>query len=58
IERTFIPEASKHVSKSSRPDRLRLGSIPRNFKGALEIKELKRVWLEELAGEESAPLCL
>ena len=57
IERTFIPEASKHVSKSSRPDRLRLGSIPRNFKGALEVKELKRVWLEELAGEESAPLC-
>jgi acyl-CoA synthetase (AMP-forming)/AMP-acid ligase II len=54
IERTFITEASKHVSKNSRPDKLRLGPIPRNFKGALEIKELKRAWLEELADDGSA----
>ncbi len=48
ISRTFLNEASGQVSRGSRPDRLRLGPIPRNFKGALDLGELKRGWLEEL----------
>ena len=48
ISRTFINEASGQVSKGCRPDRLRLGPIPRNFKGALDLGELKRGWLDEL----------
>ena len=48
ISRTFINEASGQVSKGYRPDRLRFGPVPRNFKGALDLGELKRGWLEEL----------
>jgi len=48
ISRTFLSEASGHVSKGSRPDRLRFGPVPHNFKGALDLGELKRGWLEEL----------
>lgn len=48
IGRTFIREARGHVSKGSRPDMLRFGKIPRNFKGGVSIKELKREWTDEL----------
>ena len=48
ISRTFLSEASGQVSRGSRPDRLRLSPIPRNFKGALDLGELKRGWLDEL----------
>ena len=41
IERTFLAEAPKGVSKGSRPDRLRVAAIPRNFKGAILVPELK-----------------
>lgn len=46
IANTFLSEASKVVTKGSRPDHLRFGEIPRNFKGAVSIKELKRKWTE------------
>ena len=34
------------VSKGARPDRVRLGAIPRNFKGAVQVKDLVRRWKE------------
>jgi len=42
MDETFIGEARKHVSKGARPDYLRFAQIPRNFKGALLVSELKR----------------
>ena len=41
ISMTFLREASGQVSKGYRPDRLRFGPVPRNFKGALDLGELK-----------------
>jgi acyl-CoA synthetase (AMP-forming)/AMP-acid ligase II len=41
IERRFLAEAKTSVSKGARPDRLRFATIPRNFKGALLVSELK-----------------
>jgi acyl-CoA synthetase (AMP-forming)/AMP-acid ligase II len=45
IERTFLSEAAQAVSKGARPDRLRFGEIPRNFKGAILVPELKKQYL-------------
>ena len=42
IERTFLSDARARVSKGARPDRLRFAAIPRNFKGAILVPELKR----------------
>jgi hypothetical protein len=42
MEETFIDEARKRVSKGARPDHLRFAEIPRNFKGALLVPELKQ----------------
>jgi len=42
MQETFVEEARKHVSKGARPDYLRFAEIPRNFKGALLVPELKR----------------
>jgi acyl-CoA synthetase (AMP-forming)/AMP-acid ligase II len=42
IEETFISRARKNVSKGARPDHLRFAEIPRNFKGALQVPELKK----------------
>ena len=41
---SFLSEAKKHVSKGAKPDRLRLGSIPRNFKGDINWRELEADW--------------
>lgn len=46
IAATFITEAAKVVTKGSRPDHLLFGDIPRNFKGGVSIRELKRKWTE------------
>lgn len=40
IEETFKREAKDGVSKGARPDYLRFGKIPRNFKGAILVNEL------------------
>jgi acyl-CoA synthetase (AMP-forming)/AMP-acid ligase II len=42
LNENFIDQARKCVSKGARPDYLRFAEIPRNFKGALLIQELKR----------------
>lgn len=48
IEDTFLEEAGRAVSKGAKPQRLRFGPIPRNFKGGIGIKELKKAWMKEL----------
>ncbi len=40
IAETFLIEAAKRVSKGAKPDRLRFAAIPRNFKGAILVREL------------------
>jgi acyl-CoA synthetase (AMP-forming)/AMP-acid ligase II len=40
IEETFQQAARDGVSKGARPDYLRIGKIPRNFKGAILVNEL------------------
>ncbi len=47
IKATFIKEASGAVSKGSSPQRLCFGSIPRNFKGGVNIRELRKTWMEQ-----------
>lgn len=51
LERTFVREAREAVAKSFRPDRLRLGPVPRTFKGSVRVAELKKAWLEDLPGK-------
>jgi len=49
IEKTFIDFSGKKVSKGAKPDYVRFSAIPRNFKGAVLIKELVseyRSWIE------------
>ena len=41
IEGRFLADAKQSVSKGARPDRLRFATIPRNFKGAILVSELK-----------------
>ena len=48
IEKSFLDTAGRSVSKGARPDYIRFGKIPRNFKGAIRVKELAenyRTWL-------------
>ncbi len=45
IGRTFLSDAAGTVSKGARPDRLRFGKIPRNFKGAILVRDLKNQYL-------------
>jgi len=40
IEETFQDAAKDGVSKGARPDYVRIGKIPRNFKGAILVNEL------------------
>lgn len=40
MENSFKELATKHVSKGSRPDCVRFGPIPRNFKGSVLVNEL------------------
>jgi len=51
MQRTFVAEARGSVSKGARPDRIRLAEIPRNFKGAIVVHELKAQWLAALKHE-------
>lgn len=47
IEATFITEASISVSKGARPQKLIFAPIPRNFKGAVNTRDLKRIWMSD-----------
>ena len=42
LETSFLEKAVGAVSKGSRPDYLRLASIPRNFKGAILYPQLRQ----------------
>jgi acyl-CoA synthetase (AMP-forming)/AMP-acid ligase II len=53
IEKTFKDMAAQHVSKGARPDYIRFGEIPRNFKGAVLIKELAAEFSEWLSLQSS-----
>ncbi|MCF7935335.1 MAG: AMP-binding protein, partial [Synergistales bacterium] len=53
LRRSFIEEARRKVSRGARPDRLRFGAVPRNFKGAVRIRELKELWRTETATPEN-----
>ena len=47
----FISDAcdkNSGISKGSKPSFIRFGTIPRNFKGAILVKDLKYNWEEEL----------
>jgi acyl-CoA synthetase (AMP-forming)/AMP-acid ligase II len=46
LEADFIRLAYNGVSKGARPDRLLLSVIPRNFKGALDVRKLQSAFLE------------
>jgi len=48
IRKTFQDMAAQHVSKGARPDYIRFAQIPRNFKGAVLIKELAAEFSEWL----------
>ena len=50
LEATFLAEAPRHVSKGARPDRLRVAPVPRNFKGAILVPELKQQTRAALGG--------
>ena len=41
IREALLGDAARHVSKGARPDHLRFAAIPRNFKGAVLVPELK-----------------
>ena len=45
---TFLGLAKKGVSKGAKPDLVRFGPLPRNFKGAVQLPELKDEWAREL----------
>ncbi len=40
METTFRKMAPQYVSKGARPDHVRFSAIPRNFKGAVQVKKL------------------
>ena len=53
IMETFIQAAKSRVSKGAKPDRVRSSSIPRNFKGAIQVPDLKATVLWQLPPTEN-----
>lgn len=51
----FCVAARRTVSKGARPDFLRFGAIPRNFKGAVQLPELKQQFSHWLNHKEDGP---
>ena len=49
IAATFLDAAAKHVTKGSKPDYVRVALIPRNFKGAVLVPDLKAAFTAHLA---------
>jgi hypothetical protein len=57
MERTFKDIAIQYISKGAKPDYVRFAQIPRNFKGAVLIKELAaefKHWLNFQSSEPSS----
>jgi len=48
IEKSFLSLAKKAVSKGAKPDHVRCAPLPRNFKGAVLVPDLKREWTDLL----------
>ena len=44
MEADFLKLAKKGVSKGAKPDELRFGPLPRNFKGIVMLPDLKEEW--------------
>lgn len=53
LESNFLKDARESVSKGAKPDYLRFGNIPKNFKGAILYPQLKRDLLGSLKDNES-----
>lgn len=59
IQKTFKSEALKHVSKGAKPDYVHFAKIPRNFKGAIQIKELTaefKKYIQTVKDDITSPL--
>ncbi|TET68427.1 MAG: long-chain fatty acid--CoA ligase [Dehalococcoidia bacterium] len=54
LEANFMEKANKRVSKSARPDYIRLAKIPVNFKGAVLALELKQDFRKSLEHKGAA----
>ena len=52
VESQFLAAAKGRdgVSKGSKPDHVRIAPLPRNFKGAIKLPELKHEWKTLLVG--------
>lgn len=48
LEETFLSLARQKVSKGAKPDHLRFANIPKNFKGAILVPDMKAFWKTEL----------
>ena len=48
VERDFLKLAKTGVSKGAKPDHVRLGALPRNFKGVVKLPDLKEEWAKLL----------
>lgn len=48
IAATFVSSARDNVSKGAKPDGLLLAPVPRNFKGAILVGELKKQFIDSL----------
>ena len=44
VEEKFLSLAKKGVSKGAKPDHVRVADLPRNFKGAIQVPDLKEEW--------------
>ena len=44
MEASFLKDSKKSVSKGAKPDRVRFAPLPRNFKGAIKLPDLKDEW--------------
>jgi len=51
VEEEFMAVMSRCASKGAKPSQMIKGKIPKNFKGAILVKELKKIWEEKLKDE-------
>eukprot|EP00520_Triparma_pacifica_P015096 CAMPEP_0118633566 /NCGR_PEP_ID=MMETSP0785-20121206/1069_1 /TAXON_ID=91992 /ORGANISM="Bolidomonas pacifica, Strain CCMP 1866" /LENGTH=672 /DNA_ID=CAMNT_0006524457 /DNA_START=73 /DNA_END=2088 /DNA_ORIENTATION=+ len=55
VEKTFMSVMKKKATKGAKPTRMMIGDIPKNFKGAVLVKDLKKIWKNRLIGAVSPP---
>ena len=48
IASSFVKLATSRVSKGAKPDRVRFGPLPRNFKCTIKLPDLKEIWAKEM----------